>query len=161
MGVDPEAVARLEEVPVCIHNVTGARPTAQQCFMCNADEDMPSGVLIADEEPCVDQGPDEGRSRGSACNFGEQGRTCRDRFIARTCRGEGAQHRGWAFWISGASSHRLHRRGARLPLEPAERAIMRKVNSALHPASYNASSTNSRSGKSGSAAAASCSIIRR
>lgn len=54
VGVCLQAFARREEVAVCIHNVTGARPTAQQCLMRKTNEDMPCGVLVADEEPGVD-----------------------------------------------------------------------------------------------------------
>ncbi|TIW64694.1 MAG: hypothetical protein E5V60_18660, partial [Mesorhizobium sp.] len=88
---------------------------------------MARGVLIADEEPGVDQGPDQGRSRGSACNFGEQGRTCRHRFIARICRGEGAQHRGQGLLDVGRQQVYDFIGAARdCAFEPAERAIMRK-----------------------------------
>ena len=160
VGVRPEPSARLEEVPVCVDNVAGARPAAQQRFMCHADEDMARGILIADEEPSGDQRLDESRSCRRARDFGEQGRTCRDRFIARTHRGEGAQHRRQCLLDVGRERVDDFIGAARdRPFEAAKRTIRAKVRTRRsRPASYSASSTNSRSGNDpGSAAAASCS----
>ena len=92
VGVSHEPSARLEEAPVCIDDVAGARPAAQQGFMGHANEDVACGILIADEEASGDQRLNESQSLRRARDFGEQGRTCRNRFITRAHRGEGTQH---------------------------------------------------------------------
>ena len=62
LGVGREPSARLEEVPVGIDDVAGARPAAQQSFVGHADEHMARGILIADEEPGGDQRVNESQS---------------------------------------------------------------------------------------------------
>ena len=92
VGVSHEPSPRLEEASVCIDNVAGARPAAQQGFVGHAHEDVACGILIADEEASGDQRLDESQSLRRARDFGAQGRTCRNRFITGAHRGEGTQH---------------------------------------------------------------------
>ena len=60
--------------------------------MGHANEDVACGIFIADEQASGDQCLDESQSLRRARDFRAQGRTCRNRFITRAHRGEGAQH---------------------------------------------------------------------
>src|SRR5262245_4633148 len=92
MGVRHEPSPCLEEAPVCIDNVAGARPAAQQSFMGHTNEDVACCILIADEEASCDQGVDESQSLRCTRDFCAQGRTCSNCFITWAYGGEGTQN---------------------------------------------------------------------
>jgi hypothetical protein len=96
-----DARAGLQKAPVRIHDVSGARPSAQQRFMCHADNSIPFGILVADEEPCRDQRVNESCPRRRCGKAGKRGRARCDALVSQPYCRQATQHRGQrvlGFW---------------------------------------------------------------